>query len=232
MPDRLFALGDIHGCSTALGKLLATIDPRPEDTLVVLGDVIDFGPDTRGVIQQLIELSGRCQLILIEGNHEEMLFRAVESPSELNSWIYSGGEDTLKCYLGREENELMDPEHFDFLKSHCRDYYETDGFIFVHANYFPNLPMSQQSSRTLRWEFLEPGRMAPHYSGKVVIAGHTPQTSGEVLDLGFLKVIDTDCSRGGWLTALHPATGEVLQANERGESRRTWLRMSVADQGR
>lgn len=216
MPDRLFALGDIHGCSTALSTLIAAIDPLPEDTVVVLGDVIDFGPDTRGVIQQLIELSSRCQLILLTGNHEEMLFRAVESPSELNSWIYSGGEDTLKCYPGRDENELIDPDHFDFLKRECRDYHETDEFIFVHANYFPNLRMGQQSSRTLRWEFIEPERMAPHYSGKTVIAGHTPQTGAEVLDLGFLLCIDTDCSRGGWLTGLEIGTGRAIQANQEG----------------
>ena len=79
--------------------------------------------------------------------------------------------------------------------------------------------MSQQSSRTLRWEFIEPGRMAPHYSGKTVIAGHTPQTSGEVLDLGFLLCIDTDCSRGGWLTALEVRVGDLIQANQAGEVR-------------
>lgn len=219
MPNRLFALADIHGCSKALNTLIGAIAPQPEDTIVVLGDVIDYGPDTKGVIQQLIDLSARCQLILLTGNHEEMLFRAVESPSELNTWIYSGGEDTLRCYPGREENELIDPEHFDFLKSRCQDSYETDEFIFVHANYFPNLPMSQQSSRTLRWEFIEPQRMAPHYSGKTVVAGHTPQTSGEVLDLGFLKLIDTDASRGGWLTALEVNSGKVIQANQAGNLR-------------
>jgi len=224
MPNRLFALGDIHGCSKALGTLLAAIDPRPEDTLVVLGDVIDYGPDTKGAIQQLIDLSGRCRLILLVGNHEEMLFRAKESPSELPYWLYSGGEDTLKCYPGRGENELIDPDHFGFLKSQCRDFYETEDFIFVHANYFPNLPMCQQSGRTLRWEFLEPGRMAPHYSGKTVIAGHTPQTSGEILDLGFMKVIDTDCSRGGWLAALEVRTGKVIQADQRGEVRLSGVR--------
>lgn len=216
MPNRLFAIGDIHGCSVALRTLIEAIAPQPEDTIVVLGNVIDFGPDTREVIQQLIELSSRCQLILLTGNHEEMLFRAVESPSEVNTWIYSGGEDTLKCYAGRGKNELIDPDHLEFLRGHCRDYHETDGFIFVHANYFPNLPMSQQSSRTLRWEFIEPERMAPHYSGKTVVAGHTPQTSGEVLDLVFLKVIDTDCSRGGWLTALEVGSGEVIQADQLG----------------
>jgi serine/threonine protein phosphatase 1 len=79
--------------------------------------------------------------------------------------------------------------------------------------------MAEQSGQTLRWEFIQPERMVPHYSGKTVVAGHTPQTSGEILDLGFLKVIDTDCSRGGWLTALEVRSGEVIQANQRGEVR-------------
>ena len=68
--------------------------------------------------------------------------------------------------------------------------------------------------------------MLPHLSGKIVIAGHTPQTGGEPLDLGFLKVIDTDVCRGGWLTALEPKTGKVLQANDRGDVREELFRGS------
>ncbi|CAN5906628.1 metallophosphoesterase family protein [soil metagenome] len=219
MPDRLFAIGDIHGCSIALKALIEAIDPRPDETIVVLGDVIDYGPRTDEVIAQLIDLSNRCQLILLTGNHEEMLFRAAESPSELNIWIYSGGEDTLKCYPGREENVLIDPEHFDFLKSRCRDFHETVGYIFAHANYDPDLPMDRQPSLKLRWEFLDEPRQRPHFSGKSVIVGHTPQTSGEVLNLDFLRCIDTDCSRGGWLTGLEVRSGRVIQANQNGETR-------------
>jgi serine/threonine protein phosphatase 1 len=61
--------------------------------------------------------------------------------------------------------------------------------------------------------------MAAHISGKVVIAGHTRQKGGEVLDLGFLKLIDTDAFGSGWLTALEVHTGEVIQTNQRGEVR-------------
>jgi serine/threonine protein phosphatase 1 len=83
--------------------------------------------------------------------------------------------------------------------------------------------MSEQSATTLQWEFVEPNRMRRHFSGKVVIAGHTPQTSGRPLDLGFLKLIDTDCSRGGWITAIDLVRQRFLQANERGEKRQgTW----------
>jgi serine/threonine protein phosphatase 1 len=86
MPNRTFAIGDIHGCATALRTLVEAIDPRPGDTIVVLGDVIDWGPDSRDCVRQLIELSNRCHFILILGNHEEMLFSALESESQLRSW--------------------------------------------------------------------------------------------------------------------------------------------------
>jgi serine/threonine protein phosphatase 1 len=218
---RTFAIGDIHGCSTALRTLLDAINPQPDDRIVVLGDVIDYGPDSRGVIEQLIDLSARCGLVLIQGNHEEMLFEALKGRDDRRYWERCGGVTTRRCYPDRDDRALIDPDHLRFLRENRRDYFETADCIFVHASYFPNQPMPEQSSDTLRWEAVEPRRMAPHYSGKTVIAGHTPQTSGEVLDLGFLKLVDTDCSRGGWLTALEVSEGEVLQANQRGECRRS-----------
>ena len=219
MSGRLYAIGDVHGCSVALKTLIEAIDPHQDDTLVFLGDVIDYGPDTKGVIEQMMALERRCSLVLIEGNHEEMLFNAVNGRDDYRSWLRCGGDATVRNYPGRDYHMPLEPAHFRFLMDRCCDYFETDGFIFVHANYFPNRRMSEQSGQTLRWEFVEPGRMAPHYSGKTVIAGHTPQTNGEVLDLGFLKVIDTDCSRGLWLTAYEVPGGRIFQADERGKLR-------------
>jgi serine/threonine protein phosphatase 1 len=214
MPGRTIAIGDVHGCSTALKTLLEAIDPQPEDTIVVLGDVIDYGPDTKGCIEQLIDLSRRCQFILIEGNHEAMLFGALGGRDDLRFWLKCGGESTLASYPDREEHELIDQGHLRFLRDHCRSYHETECTFFVHAGYHPNLPMPHQPDSVLRWDFVVPSRMVPHFSGKTVVAGHTPQTNGEILDLGFLKLIDTDASRGAWLTAYEPATGLVLQANQ------------------
>ena len=226
MPSRLFAIGDIHGCSVALKALIDAINPQPDDTIVVLGDVIDWGPDSRDCVQQLIDLSARCQFVLVRGNHEEMLFAALESQSELRYWLNFGGEETLKSYPYRGGDEFIDREHVRFLKTQARDYYELDKFIFVHASYDPNKPMPQQSNTTLQWTFVQKGQMYPHFSGKTVIAGHTPQVSGNILDLGFLKVIDTDCSRGGWLTALDAHSGDVLQANQKSEIRVSQLSTS------
>lgn len=91
MASRLFAIGDIHGCNVALKALIEAIDPKPEDTIVVLGDVIDWGPDSRDCVQQLIDLSARCKFVLVRGNHEEMLYAALESQSELRYWLNFGG---------------------------------------------------------------------------------------------------------------------------------------------
>jgi serine/threonine protein phosphatase 1 len=170
--------------------------------VVVLGDVIDSGLKCRDCVQQLIDLSVRSHFVLIRGNHEEMLFAALESLSDLRSWLNFGGEDRIKSYPYRGGDEFVDREHVRFLKADAHDFYETDDFVFVHASYDPNHPTTVQPNTTLQWTFVEPEKMPPHISGKVVIAGLTPQTSGELLDLGFLKVIDTEASRGGWLTAL------------------------------
>jgi Calcineurin-like phosphoesterase len=101
VPKCLFAIGDIHGCATALRTVIEAIDPRPGDTVIVLGEVIDWGPDSRDCVRQVIDPSNCCRLVRARGNHEEMLFAALESRSELRSWLDLGGEETLKSYPGR-----------------------------------------------------------------------------------------------------------------------------------
>lgn len=220
MPERLFAIGDVHGCSTALKTLIETIAPGPDDTLVFLGDVIDYGPDTRGVIEQLIELSNRCRVILIQGNHEEMLFKALGNRDERRHWESSGGGTTRRNYPECGDDALILSEHLAFLKERRQDYFETDDFLFLHASYYPNRRMTDQTGHTLRWEAVVPERMARHYSGKTAIVGHTTRTDGEVLDLGFLIMIDTGAAMGGWLTALEVYSGEIIQSNQQGGVRR------------
>ncbi len=217
MPNRFFAVGDIHGCNLALNALIEAIDPQPGDTIVTLGDYVDYRPDSRSVIDQLIQLSRRCHLIPLLGNHEEMLLQALESDSALRSWIDLGGDQTLLSYIYDGVN-VIDSAHVEFIRG-CLAYFETDDFIVAHANYDPDLPMDRQPSLKLRWEFLDEPRQRPHFSGKTVIVGHTPQTSGEVLDLGNLICIDTDCSRGGWLTGLELKTGQAIQINQGGDCR-------------
>jgi serine/threonine protein phosphatase 1 len=214
--DRTVAIGDIHGCARALAALIEAIQPGPRDEIVALGDYIDGGPDSRGVLDQLLALAGRCVLVPLMGNHEQMLLAALESRSERAFWLKFGGGQTLASYGDAAGPEAIGKEHLEFVRS-CRPYHETDSHIFVHAHYLPGQPMASLSSTVLYWERLQLERIGPHCSGKTVILGHTPQPGGRILDLGFLKCIDTDCWRGGCLTALEVRTGRIWQTNQRGE---------------
>lgn len=200
----------------ALAALIEAIRPCAQAKIVTLGDYIDSGPDSRGVLDQLLALSGRCRLVALMGNHEQMLVAALESRSERAFWFKFGGDATLASYGGAAGPEAIPRQHLAFVRS-CRPHYETDSHIFVHANYWPNQPMASLSSTVLYCEPLQLERVGRHYSGKTVIVGHTPQPDGQVLDLGFFKCIDTDCCHGGCLTALEVHTGRIWQANQRGE---------------
>jgi serine/threonine protein phosphatase 1 len=214
---RIIAIGDIHGCSVAFRTLMNAIQPTPLDTLVLLGDYIDRGPDSRGVLDQVLQLTERCQVVPLLGNHEEMLLGALEGKDDLGFWLKFGGRDTLDSYGG--DFKKVPAEHIRFIKR-CRNYYETLGQFFVHAYYDPDRPLYEQLWNGMRWLSL-PRCPLRHCSGKVAIVGHTAQTSGEILDMGFLKCIDTFCHGGGWLTALAVDTGQVWQANQEGVLRQS-----------
>ena len=218
MSARTIAIGDIHGCSASLAALLDAIRPPPEDTIVTLGDYINRGPDSRGVLDQLIELTRLCRLVPILGNHDQMLLEALSGVHPM-TWLGMGGIATLDFYGPGRDIGLIPDEHVNFLET-CLDFYETDSHIFVHANYHPDLPLPEQSVARLRWESLRETIPDPHESGKTVIVGHSSQKGGEILDLGHLIRIDTFCYGGGWLTALDVVTGEVWQADRDGRMRR------------
>jgi serine/threonine protein phosphatase 1 len=224
MVGRTIAIGDIHGCSAALAALIDAIEPGPGDTLVPLGDYIDRGPDSRGVLDRLIALAGRCRLVPLLGGHEEMLLDALGDKAALKTWLTCGGADTLRSYgwaRGGPRSAVADwipVRHREFLAG-CRPYYETATHLFVHAGFVPDLPMNCQPGLALRSRVTDAQTAVPHCSGKVAVVGHTRQLSGEVLDLGFLICIDTNCVRGGWLTALETDTGRVWQADRAGQLR-------------
>ena len=206
---RTITIGDIHGCSDALASILRAIDPKPDDTIITLGDYVDRGMNSKGVLDMLIELSKRCRLIPILGNHDEMMMKARRSKLAFRHWMEFGGIETLDSYGDSGQIDLIPDEHFEFLDS-CLPFFETDTHFFVHGNYDPELPLDQQDERRLRWVSLRDSLPAPHQSGKIAVVGHTPQS--EVLNLGHLICLDTGCAYGGKLTAMELGTGEVWQA--------------------
>ncbi len=223
MKPRTIAIGDIHGCSAALEALLDAIGPRPDDVIVTLGDYVNRGPDSRGVIDRLIALERQCTLVPILGNHDEVMLEALAGQrGAFSELIDMGGRATLASYGAEKITEAdlvrVPPDHRAFL-SRCRDDYETDTHIFVHAQYDPDSPMAEQSPHRRRWDSIRDGIPDSHISGKRAIVGHSSQKSGEILDVGHLVCIDTFCYGGGWLTALDVDTGETWQFDRDGRAR-------------
>lgn len=223
MRPRTIAIGDVHGCSAALNALLDAIGPRPDDVIVTLGDYVNRGPDSRGVIDRLIALERECTLVPILGNHDEVLLETLAGQrGAFSDLIDMDGRATLVSYGAMKFTEAdlarVPPDHRAFL-SRCRDYYETETYIFVHAQYDPDSPMDEQSPHRLRWDSIRDGIPGPHVSGKRAIVGHSSQKSGEILDVGHLVCIDTFCYGGGWLTALDVDTGETWQFDRDGRPR-------------
>ena len=223
---RLLCLGDIHGCASILRVILKDIDPQPDDHFVFLGDLINRGTDSRGVINQIIELSNKCQVTTILGNHEEMLLGAYQGgKDDIKFFLKFGGDKTLASYGVSSVREIPG-DHLRFF-AECKDYFETDKFICVHAACHPNIPLEKNSGEILRWMKLEEDT-PKHISGKTVVCGHTAQK--QVLDLGHLLCIDTGCGiwPGGRLTAIDLNSGVIWQAGVR--SRKASIKQRKSDE--
>lgn len=209
---RLIAIGDIHGHALALESLLDAITPRPEDTIVTLGDYVNRGPDSKCVLDLLIELSERCQLIPILGNHDEMMLDSRDDPHAELRWKSQGGEITLASYGLNTGIEDIPHEHWNFLES-CLPYFETEEFVFTHANYCWYSKLEDQPVSLLRWISLDESPPKAHLNGKKFIVGHTP---GPIRDYGFCLCLDTGCGFGGKLTAMDVESKKSWQVAEHG----------------
>ena len=215
MSERLIAIGDIHGCLDALNALLDAIQPGPEDIVVTLGDYIDRGPDSRGVVERLIALGTQTRHVGLLGNHEEMMLDVVRHGQPHQAWLRYGGVETLDSYAFDGDLEFLPPTHNAFFDS-LGDYFEHDNFFFTHAAYAPDVNLEDQSVEMLRWYPLTEGMPAPHVNGKTAVVGHTANRDGEILDFGHLICLDTFCYGGGWLTAMDLRTRRLWQASQDG----------------
>ena len=211
-------IGDIHGCNDELKKLLALI---PDDgTRIFLGDYIDRGPDSRGVVDTILGI--HQPVVCLMGNHESMLlswFRKKESP-EAVSFLLNGGQETFHSY-GLDSDcvwEDLPTNHREFYDS-LQMFFEGDNFIAVHAgvNVGRGADMSRQEKDDLLWIRHEWLRQESLWPGKRVYFGHTPAGkndpgTGIKPFYGKNSVgLDTGCVYGGFLTACNPETGQVIQ---------------------
>lgn len=216
--QRVYAIGDIHGRLDLFEQLLAKIDaddasrPSAETTLILLGDLIDRGPDSRAVVERAMDLARTGKVRVLAGNHEEMLLGSLHDDETLRHFLRHGGKETLFSYgLTGEEysrgklpdireraNELIPPEHIAFMEAMENQIIVGD-YLFVHAGIRPGVPLAEQTTSDLRWirrEFLD--HEAPH--GHLVVHGHTI-TAEPVLRPNRIG-IDTGAYASGRLTAL------------------------------
>ena len=221
---RNIAIGDIHGSAVALHTLLETLNIA-DDRLIFLGDYIDRGPHSQQVLSTLLELSANQNHIFLRGNHDEWLLRARTEKRWFKTWLGEGvgGKETLHSYgassFDASALSFIPDAHFVFLES-TRLFFQTEDAIFVHASISWQKP-EENDPQQLLWAFFND--IAPHPSGKRIVCGHTSQPRGLPFDKGYAVCIDTCCYGGGWLTALDTDSDEVIQANNRGQTRQFLL---------
>ncbi len=218
--ERIYAIGDIHGRLDLLDQLLAKIDAddaergKAKTRLIILGDLPDRGPESRGVIERLMALaSTNDEIILLIGNHEELMIRTWEGDRQVaGTFNRVGGRATLLSYgvdpedydswdltdLAQNMSRYVPQSHIDFMRG-FRDYYQAGDYLFVHAGIAPGIAIEDQDPLDLRWirrTFLE--STADH--GAMVIHGHTITDS---VDERPNRIgIDTGAFGSGILTAI------------------------------
>jgi serine/threonine protein phosphatase 1 len=213
--NRLFAIGDIHGCPDELATMIKAIEPVRGDTVVFVGDYVDRGPSARDVIEQLLELSrGGAETVFLKGNHEDMMLSFLGFPGHYGeSFLFNGGAQTLDSY-GVTQNtvatsiEYLPPPHLDFLRALATSYHRPP-YLFVHAGILPTRPLEEQTVEDMLWirqEFI----FNAHEIDATVVFGHTPMRT-VLIDLPYKLGIDTGLVYGGKLTCLEFTEGVVYQ---------------------
>lgn len=220
----IYAIGDIHGSLKALKSIFRQGVINNEDKVVFLGDYIDRGPDSRGVIDWLITANDDFNFEFILGNHEIMMQTAKAYPERIVEWLHFGGVNTLDSYKIGDDPKWMDKvgqAHWNFIDS-CLPYKEIGDFIFVHAGLEKDKTLEEQNKHHLYWKKFEEPEI--YDLEKTVICGHTSRKNGEIADFGHTICIDTYAYGGMWLTCLNVETGEYLKANNKGKLRKGKLK--------
>ena len=192
----LYAIGDIHGCGATLDRLLERIAPTPDDHLVFIGDYVDRGPDSHGVVARLLHMeaaaaegTGPCCTFL-RGNHDQMMLDYVDGvPDAFELWRINGGLATLASYMDEGEFRLP-PEHVGFMRRTVL-VHEADDVVFVHAGLDPKRSIAENLAhfdpRVVLWTRAHLDADLSRWE-KLVVCGHTPQPT----PLNRPKLIDID----------------------------------------
>jgi serine/threonine protein phosphatase 1 len=199
-----YAIGDIHGSLQKLRELMTLCgrhaDGRPA-TFIFLGDYIDRGPDSRGVVEALIGLQSRQpdRVLALKGNHEAVAVEVFDGDTDPQTWLREGGTATLRSYRIDDARDLP-AEHVAWLRMLPLSYDDGERF-FVHAGIDPDKPLDAQSDRDLIW-IREPFLSDARDHGRLIVHGHTPQRDGVPDFRGNRLNLDTGAVFGRALTAV------------------------------
>ncbi|MDX2033126.1 MAG: metallophosphoesterase family protein [Blastocatellia bacterium] len=181
LSGRTLVVGDIHGKLSLFNRLLEEMAYRPgEDRLILIGDLVDRGENSRGVVDRALELKNGSpnHVVVIRGNHEAMMLAALARPESEHAelWYYNGGIETLQSYADEEGNLDVPEEHWDFIAS-LPTWYEDEHAIYVHAGLTEGEdgqfihPKETAESPELYWA--RNRKFFTGYGGKTVVFGHT-----------------------------------------------------------
>jgi serine/threonine protein phosphatase 1 len=216
---RVYAIGDVHGCADQLARLLEMIaadhEARgpAERTVILLGDLVNRGPDSAGVLEQVRRLVDAGAGRLIKGNHEELFVLACRGDHRAaRTLMENGGTATLTSF-GLTQDEIDSGNYHELAQllktriardvvgflDRAEEKILIGEYLFVHAGVRPGVPIGEQKSADMRWirhEFL--ASQADH--GAVVVHGHS--ITDEPAEHGNRIGIDTGAYRTGVLTAV------------------------------
>ena len=216
-PGAIYAIGDVHGCLERLREMEAVIasdglDIEGEKWLVTVGDHIDRGPSSRGVIEHVTGPGpASFRRFALRGNHEQMMLDFLADPVAHSYWLDEGGAETLESYgigaswpeLGSDafRTELVErigQTHLDFIAA-LPMYLSLPGWLFVHAGIRPGVPLGLQADQDLLW-IREPFLTSQLTGGLRVVHGHTP--GRDIVMTPHRIGLDTHCFHSGRLSAV------------------------------
>lgn len=216
--NRLLAISDVHGCCKTFYELVVNkINLKRSDKLVLLGDYIDRGPDSREVIDFIIDLKAKkFNVVPLAGNHESMLVSAFKDPGMLPLWLINSGMTTLNSLQIKSLTDI-DPKYIDFFSD--LQYFEIDrDNIFVHAGFNDQATDPFRDTEEMIWR-CSTSYSNPLLKGKRIIHGHRPKTIEYVMRMitsgSRVIPVDTGCvyreeDGYGYLSALEVNSMELV----------------------
>lgn len=216
MADKKYiAIGDIHGCYRSAVALMEKLEPYRDRQFVFIGDYIDRGPDSKQVVDLMLNLQKKLDCVFLRGNHEQMLLDAVRE-NDMSLWLMNGGRTTINSYTKENEKLELPEAHSEFYEN-TRLYYETSEYFFVHAGISPAKTIAESLNddmleQEFLWERSHLDALETPWE-KTVVFGHTPQP--RPLQKKHMIGIDTGCvyNRMGYgkLTAVKLPEVEFIQ---------------------